>query len=79
MLVVLLPVQSPAVDQSGRVRCQGLDEWNSAVPGRCNIVAVVHEALRIIVSNQPGPGGPSLLQGRLFMSFVVHGFNASCA
>ncbi len=64
MLTMLLPVQSPAVDHSGRVHCQGLDEWNSAVPGRCNIIALVHEALRIIVGKQPVPSsGPSQLQG----------------
>ncbi|GAX86238.1 hypothetical protein CEUSTIGMA_g13651.t1 [Chlamydomonas eustigma] len=54
-LIVLIPLQNPAVDSSGRVHCRSLDEWNHMVPGKASLPTAVQDALSILMhGNQLG-------------------------
>jgi hypothetical protein len=47
-ITLMAPLQHPQLDSDGRFRSISLDEWNSFLPGKTNLVAVVQEAESVL-------------------------------
>ncbi|KAG2497505.1 hypothetical protein HYH03_004657 [Edaphochlamys debaryana] len=57
VLCVLVPLQHPAVDATGRVHVQGAEAWGQrGGVGPADLVAVVREAFGVLMGTEPGVG-----------------------